>query len=345
MTVNYFEELMNDFGGHAHKGAVFGLAAGFPYTAKLTSDGEEQAIVVTFAAEGDVKAAAALLNGRNLSNLAFSVEPDPLTGGQILLARAALPTDFYAKAEVHSVFAAVPTALEEAGVAPYGTCAVCRQAPMPDAYAFVNGACRPVHRACLQTRLDLPEDDTVTPVKVRGNYVTGIVGALLGAFIAAAPNLSTAISEGRITSALYAFIPILSALLYRLFRGKANRNYAGLVVLVSSALAVFGLELFWFWLVQSATAGHYVGLAASAREYFAVYTFGGALREMLWPILFTVVGFFPAAILLRRYAATGATGGDSIRGARYVRESAFSEKDAPQAGQALEANEDYMYNI
>ncbi len=350
MTALLFGELMDAFGGHARGGLALGRRGAFPWSAELLSTGGVPAIRFRFAAYGDVQRAASLLKDEKPDFVKVYTEPDSVTSGMVLVALAEPPSDFYTKSTVHSVLSGAEQALAAAGATPYELCALCHQPPQPDVFAWLDGDCRPAHMSCVITRLSLPESDYKTPRTVRGHYATGVLGALFGAFVATLPNLSQALNAGRISSVLYAFIPLLSALCYRLFRGRSNRNFAGLVVLAASLLAAFASELFWYWLAYSAAAGATATFATSTAHYFSMHTFASALGGMVWPLLFMMVGFLPATILLRRFFAGGATGGETVRGARFVRETAFrieppDAEPPPKPAPPDETPENYNYDI
>ncbi|MDL2252521.1 hypothetical protein LJC49_00405 [Ruminococcaceae bacterium OttesenSCG-928-I18] len=325
MTKNYFEEMMAELDFHVADNIALGYQQGFPLSVEFNKNAETTEFFLRVVVDRDAKPARKRLKEQEQGSVKWFSEKDEEGEGGVLVGVLAPPSDFYAKGAVHGAAVAAAETLKELDYAPPSRCPLC-DGEGCDRYAYLAEGCRATHKLCLQTRLDLPEKDTKTPLKARGFYLTGILGALLGASIAALPNWSQALSKGTINSVIYAFIPFLSALLYRLFRGKANRIAGGVIVMVSSLIVAFLLELVWYWLVTTNMAGYNMSIATTTALYFESHSLAQTVKEMMFSLLFLILGFFPAFILLRRYAASGTTGGRLERGALFVRQSAFSVK-------------------
>lgn len=311
---------MSEFGAAARDGTACGARSGYPYTVELF-DARAPELTFRFVLAQDAKPARELLKKEPGAHTRWYSEPDSMSGGGILVAVLRPPSDFYAKAAVHGVLGRAAETLKAMDLTPPEECPLCGN-PGCDVHALLGACFRPAHKACLDTRLSLPEEDVVKPVRLRGFYLTGILGAVLGALIGGLPNFALALNEGRINAPLYAFIPILSALVYRLLRGKASRTYSNIVVLAASLGSAFLLELVWYWLVQATPLGYMVSFWATSAQYFATHTFALTLREMLFSLISLAVGCIPAAFVLKGWAKGGRTGGETVRGAKYVRESA-----------------------
>lgn len=320
MTKIYFGEMMEEFGATALDGTAYGARAGYPYSAVLAKETGAPELTFRFVVEESAKAVWEGLKKDPGPHTRWFHEPDGLSGGGVLGAVLRPPSDFYAKAEVHGLLARATAALGAGGLAPPERCPLCENAG-GDVYALLGEGYRKAHKSCLDTRLSLPEEDTVRPIKVRGFYITGILGALAGAIIGAAPNFALALSEGRINAPLYAFIPLLAALVYRLCRGKASRTYSNIVVLAVSLGAAFLLELVWFWLVNATPLNYNLSFWYTSALYFETHTFLQTLREMLISLVCLFIGFIPAGFVLRGYARSGTTGGETVRGGKYTRQS------------------------
>ncbi|MGD9560070.1 MAG: hypothetical protein AB7V55_05630, partial [Oscillospiraceae bacterium] len=322
LTPLYFEELMAGFGCHSIGRTAFGVAGALPYSAELVGKAEgKQQFVFRFVLDGAAKPALAFLKEREAPHLRWQSEADAAGDGSVLVATFTPPSDFYAKAGIHGLLAQAQDAAAAGGLHTPEACPLCGQARC-DRYACLDGAYRKTHAACLSARLRLPENDYTLPQKVKGNVFTGILGALLGAFIGALPNWAIALSRGQIHWALYVFIPILSAMVYRLLRGKASRAIAGVSVLLASLVAAFALEQVWYWLVLSHNLGHNIGFSVSIASYFSTHNITTVVREMLFCLIALLVGYFVSIVLLRRYAAGGTQPPRVVRGAGFVRESA-----------------------
>lgn len=340
MTTNYFQELMQD-GFHCRTiGPVaMGEWEGYPYSVEF-SRGNPCVFSFRFVVQGTenapstARAVAKQLKEGDIPHTSWSSAHD--TGhkeNSVLLARLVPPSDFYAKGDVHSVLLAAVAALHTAGLRPPESCPLCGLAQC-DAWAYLDDGCRKTHKACVDTRLDLPTQDVTPPVRVQGNHFTGLLGALFGAFIGALPNWAQALSASKIHWALYAFIPILSALGYRLFRGKATRVYSWVVVLAASLLSAMALEQVWYWLYLTTTTGQPFSFSVSIPQYFATHNLGITLQEMYMCLIALLVGMFPASVFLKYYTDKGQVQGRTVRGAAFVRESValMHPPDAPEDG-------------
>ncbi len=333
MTNLYFEELMAEFGCKSIRETAFGAAEGFPYSAELLAAGEKPRMAVRFLLDAPAAPALPILKQNPIPYIQWKAEDN------VLLGNIKVPSDFYAKVAIRMLLSAGTRALPQAGLAPPHTCPLCGQ-PHCDTYAYLNSEYRETHARCLADKLDLPDKDYTPPVVIRGNYVTGIIGALLGAILGAIPIWALALSRGRVYSAFYAFIPILSTLMFRLFRGKARRNYAGLAVFVPSVAMAFVLEQIWYWIVQADASPYPISLWQTMAQYIRYNSFGSAVYPMLFPLAFLIAGFFPAAVVLRQYAAHGQEKQRTVRGAPYVRDSAqpINPADTPETDTAADTS-------
>ena len=329
MTNYYFEELMNSFHCKTVKNTAFGAVGNYPYSAELYNADTPSSITVRFILSGTLTNLTSWLHKNPIEYIKFYSE-QTADGATVLVGEVSPPTDFYLKSTLHSLFHLAKHKFAEFDVTPPAECPLCHTSNC-DAYAFLEESYRPTHAACVKNRLQLPLKDETLPSVVTGRYVTGVLGALLGAFIGILPLVAQVIAQGKLTTPLYAFVPILSTLLFRLLRGKANRTFAALCVLLSSFAAVYVMEIFLYWVVLSSGAGHLIGFWESALLYFSSHSIQQTARDMFFTLLFTLVGFFPSTVILRRYAAGGTIGGKTIRGADFVNQSLhlFSE-DNPQ---------------
>lgn len=326
MTKSYFQEFAAEQGWQVQEDMAFGTAGGYPFSLRFDGEGGTE-FTLRFAVNGPVRPAVKALGEKPIAQINW------YGGGKnddVLIGVSDMPSDFYAKATLHTMMDKGPKALREAGLKPGETCPLCGL-PGPDRTAWMQDGARPVHAACLEARLELPEEDSVTPIKIRGHWLTGILGALLGGYIGALPNWATALSKGAVSAVLYAFIPIVGALMYRLLRGKAKLVPSGIILLLSSLFVAFSMEPVWYWVVITDRLGFGVTLVETTNLLMASQSLGNMLSGMVTSLIFTVAGFFPAVVLLRAYAQNGLTGGKPVRGARFVRQSArpWPDADAP----------------
>lgn len=339
MTTIYFQELMEDSFGCVCIGRVaMGAANGFPYSAQLVSPGNSPEILFHFAVASSARHAAAMLEEKKLEHMEWFSEKDGQGG--ILAARLKLPSDFYAKSDISTIITNAQDAFILENLSPVEECPLCGLKDC-DEFAYVNGEYRKTHADCLAAKLSLQEKDITPPKKVKGFVLLGILGAMAGALLGALPNWALALGQGRVHWVLYAFIPIFSALLYRLFRGKANRNIAGLSVLVCSVVAALVLEQIWFWLYQTTLTGQEMSIKQASEIYFRTHNVGITISEMWASFLALVLGMLPAAALIRHYVQGGVVQPKIIRGSKFVRESAQPiNPEEDDAGAAQEAPEE-----
>ncbi len=338
MTISSFQETMQAQGCHTNKRMAFGVKGGFPYSVEMQYVDEPNAeLVFRFFVNGSTHTAAAKLNKQKLANLHWF--SDSASGGGTLECVLSVSSEFYLRAGLYDVLHSAPATLTGLNLAPPQACPLCGLENC-DTYADLEGGFRATHAECLSSRLSLPEQDSEPTKRVRGNVLTGILGALFGALVASAPIFAMAMNNGTIYWALYAFIPIASGFLYRTFRGKANINIAGLSVLFSSLLFAFILEMIWYWMVLSATFDVNIPFYSSIQTYFATHTLVLTLQEMMFCLAALLAGFLGISIMLRRYANSSLETVAPTRGAAYVRASAMPIEGAtpPSSELASQAN-------
>lgn len=342
MTKIYFEELMRELGCRTVDDTAFGMANGYPFSVELLNTAEPSRLRVQWVLRESAALALAALQQQRVQYLRWAAEADAGAGGA-LAAYLAPPSDFYTKALLRGTLKAGAAALAAAGNRVPEICPLCGLAGC-DTLAFLDEGLRPTHAACLQDRLALPQKDEIPESKIKGNWATGVLGALLGAVVGAAPLFSMALSRHKLYAAFYAFIPLFSGLLYRLFRGKARRNPAGAIVIACSLLLVFFMELVWHWILLTEQQGLALTFWQAAANYLHNFQLLPTLYAMLLDLLFFVAGLFPAAIILRRYEGSGKVAQRPVRGAEFVRASAepfvqSSTQPGPEGGPPRAGNE------
>lgn len=124
-------------------------------------------------------------------------------------------------------------------VYPPENCGMCNK-PNYDSFSVVAGRFVPVHRECVSSR-NQAEIAKAQKNEESGNYLLGIIGAILGAIVGCLPNLLLIIFAQYQFSLLYMIIPFASYKGYTLFGGKKG-GVARLVVIVAS-LAAFCLTI------------------------------------------------------------------------------------------------------
>lgn len=183
----------------------------------------------------------------------------------------------------------VASAMREAGVGVPDQCPICRQREC-DSLGLVDGVYQPAHRACCENR----SYSTVTRAEVNaqnGSYVTGILGAILGALIASVPTLLTTWFLERIYALLFILIPLGAYHGYRLLRGKMNKM-VGVVTVIISLLMPFVMDQILFYLVVATSFGIVPSLLETVPLYFQYYTPKDMLVSMGMSYVFLLVGLW-----------------------------------------------------
>ncbi len=321
---------MRFFNTYVVENVAFGEQDGYLYSAAYDRSMDD--VLVRFVVDGSPKSAAKSLRKKKRPYIRWFWEKDALSQGGVLVALVDTPSEFYLKSTIHTLLGDAVTALQKENLKPPVVCPLCGK-PATDSLAFLNSGYRHTHAHCVKEQhAKAASQDSTEPIK-KGNYFTGAIGALIGAFIAVLPNWSQAISKNKISPILYALIPVFAALMYRVFRGRKNRIAVLVTVLATSFLAAFALELVWYWIIVTNDAGVNLSIAYTTSLYFKTHTFLSALREMVFCLLFLAIGLFPAAVIMRRYTASGTKRKSVVRGTE------FSEKTLRPATQFVETDE------
>lgn len=128
----------------------------------------------------------------------------------------------------------IVAALQQNGIAPAAACAVCGGGT-PDSLCML-GTFQPVHASCLHQKVANVKDAAEENLQ-NGSYLTGALGALLGALIGTIPTILMLIFSDTIYGILFALVPMAAMFGYRLFKGKSD-VVSIFIVVVFSILSV-----------------------------------------------------------------------------------------------------------
>jgi hypothetical protein len=187
---------------------------------------------------------------------------------------------------------AIADALRQKDVAPATTCAVCGR-EHPDSLCLIDGY-QPVHAACVQAVTETTKHAAEADER-KERYLTGFIGAVIGAFIGLEPCLLSILLFDRIYTVLFALVPLCAMWGYRRFRGK--RSGASIVIIILLSLA--GVVLLEF-LAVAISFKQELGLTlVPAMRYTLNYLFtrvgvGVMLQESLTELLVMAIGIFVA---------------------------------------------------
>lgn len=206
--------------------------------------------------------------------------------------------------ELFGVFSAamdtVTAAMAEAGLGVQDKCAFCGKDGC-ESLAIVGGKYVPVHAGCCQER----SYATATKAEMNernGNYLTGLIGAILGGIVATLPSLATIWFMERIFSALFILIPLGIYYGYRLCRGRMN-GFVGVVTVLLSLAMPFVLEQMVFYLSLATTYGIVPNFLASVDFYFELFTVEEMIEDLAMPYVFLIFGLIVTFKQITRTAA------------------------------------------
>ncbi len=165
-------------------------------------------------------------------------------------------------------------------------CPICGQFD-PDGLAYYNGVYQKVHLSCIENLLDKREADVAQNEK-NGNFLTGLIGALLGGLVGILPSVITVMAANHIYAILFVLIPLCIYYGYRLFRGKMN-NAAIVLTIVLSVVFLFLMEYLVLVLTIHQDYGMWL-FADCFKVFFDPEFFGEMIKTMGMSALFLVIG-------------------------------------------------------
>lgn len=176
---------------------------------------------------------------------------------------------------------------------PPDCCRICALSS-PDSYMLLPGSgYDAVHRVCV----DRLHTETAHQAQVNpGSYLTGAIGALIGAVIGALPSILLICTLGVISAWAFMLIPICTYYGYKLLRGKMT----GAVTVISILFSFVGLAFVLFvWDIATNLIVYDFGLSAAIRlsAYYATVGFSLSYWSWLLADLFDILLFFVLGIV------------------------------------------------
>ena len=230
----------------------------------------------------------------------------------------------------------VTCALREEGICVPDQCPYCRKTGC-DALALLGRTYTPIHRACCEEQAY----STATRAEVnakQGSYVTGLIGALLGGFVAILPSLLTIWLMDRIYSILFVLIPLGAYHGYRLFRGRMNR-FAGVITIVISLIMPFILEQALFYLAVATTFGILPSVLDTVMLYFDFYTPSEMALSMAKPYIFLALGLWVTFRTITRTSAHEVADASAVLDSMTPYQSSTTTRTGPERENPLPEKE------
>lgn len=188
--------------------------------------------------------------------------------------------------------------LAEAGVTPPVVCPLCKGTGC-DSMTLLGDDYVPAHRACVtssvQGTLEKAEQENA------GNYLTGLIGALLGGVAGTVPNILAAVFLERVVAILYALIPIFAYYGYKLFKGKMNKG-AFVCALLSSLVNLFVMQFLNVYVIFVQRLGGMLSPGDALYYYMDMLTGGNLTADLAQSALFLGLGLWISWSVITRTA-------------------------------------------
>lgn len=130
----------------------------------------------------------------------------------------------------------IAAVLREKGLSPAQTCACCGRGGA-ESLCMVT-TFQPVHATCMEQKLQSVKTE-VENNQANGSYLTGALGALLGALVGSIPTIVMLLATDRIYALLFALVPLAAMYGYRLLKGKNDKVSIVIVIVISILSVVF----------------------------------------------------------------------------------------------------------
>lgn len=158
-----------------------------------------------------------------------------------------------------------------------------------------------VHESCIRGAVENVQIQAARRTE-NGNYITGLVGALLGMLLGLLPNVLVAVFTDRIFALGFALIPIAIYYLYQKFGGKMDK----FALILSVVLTLCSVYLFTIFTAAGYAAHDYgvslfYAIARMSAYVFSPEGFGEATVSSLMYFLFAALGLW---ISWRRISVT-----------------------------------------
>jgi len=191
-----------------------------------------------------------------------------------------------AEQAIHELLAA----MRSNGIRPDGVCPICGSRNC-DTAGIVKGQMRPTHRSCINS-VAAEAEESAQLNKVEGNYLLGIIGAILGMLVGILPSLLAVILTEREYAILFALIPVCAYYGYKLLGGKMDKAALAASIAVT-LIGVFVLNFAiaaWYLMVEEAvtkSAGIFFEIFADIIGYAEnwIYLAKNSIQEYIFAAL------------------------------------------------------------
>ncbi len=312
---------------HVVDNAAYGVLDAYPFAVRRPQNNKYVTVSITVQTAPDKAQAKALRAALKQQGIKAN------WNGRVL--SYSFRTDRSATPELlrEGLAAAIQT-LRQAGLMPPCTCGICAQGGT-DAFILRNippQGYDAVHARCV----DQMQDSAHAQVRKNpGSYLTGIVGALLGAFVGGLPAFIALHFLHIVSAWLFMLLPIASYFGYKLCRGKMNA-VAGISAVVCSLLGLGLVILAWDTAVNMSDLGLDFSDAVRFTWYFTFTEFSAEYWEWIKPniasiVLFYLLGVFFSFGIVSRTNKTELKSIEQMRATMLVRVDPSAPQAAPEA--------------
>lgn len=303
MTTEEFVRYAQEQGWHCVSNGAFGVYRGYPFDAIFQAGGAG-CVTVRFKVEGKLN--GAFLRGlRKALPKGCTLVPTNTAGVVVIRCPG---KDASVTALLAQVMDLAVGRFQEGQLTVPDTCPICKQGHC-NGLAFLRGGYVPTHLACVegqtQATLDKAERETVS-----GNYVTGLIGALLGGVVGTIPNVLAAVWAERVVALLYALIPICAYYGYKLLRGKMNRG-AFVCTLVASVVNLFVMQYIQVY-VLIAQRLNFFSPRIVLQLYWDMLTGGNLTADLVQSAIFLALGLWISWSVITRTAKQDAHAASAV---------------------------------
>lgn len=265
---------------------AFGVHKDYPVciTAQVLKSGEVAGLNAGFRLEGKITGKFLKVLRKTLPKGCGVLNP----GGNKLNFQYPCRKDDGALNTFEGILDAAAAAFREEGLTAPRTCAICKQGGC-DGLAQVDGYVA-VHQSCVKAQAEATMEK-VEHNEASGNYITGFLGALLGAVVGTLPTIVALLLVERIYAILYALIPLAAYQGYKICKGKMNKG-AFACSLIASLFGLFALEYIYVYIIAVQYLEMMVSPALIWQLLMAMIESGDMTRDLVMSVVFLALGLW-----------------------------------------------------
>lgn len=284
MTLNELAELGSSRNFRVVGDKILGVYSGYPFTLNIRQVRGMDTLVFSFSVD---KAITGKTRKEIKNGLPSGATVTIATAGQLDVAcKSENDTEVFGL--VIKILDMVTDTLRNASklVSAPERCGMCNKKEC-DSFAMVGAKFTSVHRECV-TNKSMKVAEDARQNKRGGNYLLGIVGAIIGALVGCIPTILTVVLMKMEYGILYFLIPLASYQGYKIFKGKMG-GVARVVVIAASVLAFIFMQPIIYHILWTMD-GYNKSIWYDIIYYFAYIPLPTFFEESWFGILFLIIG-------------------------------------------------------